>query len=119
MAQAQKNSSHGPVPGYIMPDGSVPPYDEILHLLEEHNCSAIGSSYYYILANEQRTALCRIVPGAGKVFFHEIVEHEKYGVSEEDIEEAVALDGGNLSSPGYYPVSSHIDSKLRVLLDGE
>ena len=102
-----------------MPDGSAPPYDEILHLLQEHNCSPVGASYYYILANEQRTSLCRIVHGAGKVFFHEIVDHEKYGVSEDDIEEAITLDGGKLSAPGYFPISSHIESKLRVLLDYE
>jgi hypothetical protein len=117
MSIVQKTSGREPMPRYVMPDASIPPYDEILHMLQEHNCSPVGASYYYILSNEHRTALCRIVPGAGKVFFHEIVDHEKYGVSEDDIEEAITMDGGVLPTPGYYPVSSHIDTKLRVLTD--
>jgi hypothetical protein len=61
--------------------------------------------------------LCRILPGGGKIYFHEIVDHEKHGISEDDLEEAISLDTGLFSKPGYHPVSAHIETKLRVLLD--
>jgi len=100
-----------------MPDTSVPEYDEILEQLQEYHRSLIGSSYYYIRAENDRISLCRIVPGAGKIFFHEIVDHDKHGISDDDLEEAVSQDTGSFSTPGYFPVSSHIETKLRVLLD--
>jgi hypothetical protein len=62
-------------------------------------------------------SLCRIVPGAGKIFFHEVVDHEKHGISDDEIEEAVTMDPGVFSIAGYHPVSAHIENKLRVLLD--
>ena len=94
-----------------------PRTDEILEQLQEYHRSLIGSSYYYIRMENDRTNLCRIVPGAGKIFFHEIVDHEKHGVSDDDLEEAVSLGEGSFTTPGYYPVSGHIETKLRVLLD--
>jgi hypothetical protein len=117
MPTAKKIGGIEPLPRYIMPDTSVPAYDEILEQLQEYHRSLIGSSYYYIRAENERISLCRIVPGAGKIFFHEVVDHEKHGISEDDIEEAVNMDTGSFSVAGYYPISAHIESKLRVLLD--
>jgi hypothetical protein len=117
MSTAQKIGGIEPLPRYIRPDASIPEYDEILAQLQEYHRSLIGSSYYYILVENERTNLCRILLGGGKIFFHEIVDHEKHGISENDLEEAVRLDIGSFSTPGYYPVSPHIETKLRVLLD--
>jgi hypothetical protein len=117
MSTAQKTGIIEPLPRYITPDASVPEYDEILKQLQEYQRSFIGSSYYYIRVKNDRTYLCRIVPGGGKIFFHEIVDHEKYGISEDDLEEALNLDTGSFSMPGFYPVSSHIETKLRVIID--
>ena len=117
MSTAQKTSSIEPLPRYVRPDALVPEYDEILEQLQEYHRSFIGSSYYYIRVENERMHLCRILPGGGKIFFHEIVDHEKHGISENDLEEAVRLDTGSFSTPGYYPVSPHIETKLRVLLD--
>jgi len=100
-----------------MPDASIPAYDEILKQLQEYHRSLIGSSYYYIRTENDRTTLCRIVPGGGKIFFHEIVDHEKHGISEDDLGEAVSLGAGSFTTPGYYPLSSHVETKLRVLLE--
>jgi hypothetical protein len=113
----KKTGGIEPLPRYIMPDSSVPEYDEIMKQIQEYHHSPIGPSYYYIRAKNHQASLCRIVPGAGKLFFHEIVDHEKHGISDEDLEDAVKRDGGTFSSPGYYPISSHIESKLRVVLD--
>jgi hypothetical protein len=117
MASAKKTASIEPLPRYIMPDASVPAYDEIMEQLQEYHRSLIGTSYYYIRAKNDRMVLCRIVPGAGKLFFHEIVDHEEHGISEDDLEEAVSMGEGVFSTPGYYPVSGHIETKLRVILE--
>jgi len=117
MTSVKKTASIEPLPRYIMPDASVPAYDEILEQLQEYHRSLIGSSYYYIRMENDRATLCRIMPGAGKLFFHEIVDHEKHGISEDDLEEAISQDTGSFSTPGYYPVSAHIETKLRVVLE--
>jgi hypothetical protein len=62
--------------------------------------------------------LCRIVPGAGKIFFHEVVEHENFGISDDDIKEAISKDPGEFTLAGYHPISAHIESKLRVTVTG-
>jgi hypothetical protein len=117
MPTVKKISASEPLPRYIMPDASTPDYDEILEQLQEYRHSLIGSSYYYIRAENDRTTLCRIIPGGGKIFFHEIVDHNKHGISETDLEEAIRQDPGSFSALGYYPISPHIETKLRGLLD--
>jgi hypothetical protein len=117
MPTAKKIGGIGPLPRYVMPDASIPAYDEILKQLQEYHRSLIGSSYYYIRADNENVSLCRILPGAEKIFFHEVVEHEKYGISDDDIEHAVRQDTGQFSLEGYHPISAHIESKLRVILD--
>lgn len=117
MSTVQKIGGIEPIPRYLRPDASVPEYDEILEQLQEYHRSLIGSSYYYIRAENDKMFLCRILPGGGKIFYHEIVDHEKHGISEDDLEAAVSLDTGMLSKAGYYQISPHIESKIRVLLD--
>jgi hypothetical protein len=117
MPSAKKISSVDPVPRYIMPDASEPDYQAILEQLQDYPSSLIGSSYYYIRAGEEYCTLCRIVPGGGKIYFHEIVDHEKHGISDDDLEEAIQQDTGQLTIPSHYPISPHIEKKLRVLLD--
>jgi len=117
MPTAKKIGGIEPVPRYVMPDASIPAYDEILEQLQEYHRSLIGSSYYYIRVENENVSLCRILPGGGKIFFHEVVDHDKYGISEDDIELAVNHDTGQFSVEGYHPISAHIESKLRVILD--
>ncbi len=117
MPNAKKIGGIEPLPRYIMPDASVPDYDKILLQLQDYQRTFIGSSYYYIRVENDQTYLCRIIPAAGKVFFHEIVDHNKHGISEDDLEEAINQDLGSFSTPDYYPVSPHIEMKLRALLD--
>jgi hypothetical protein len=106
-----------PVPRYINPDHSAPDYDAIIGQLLESRKSQIGASYYYIRADENICALCRILPGGGKVFFHEIVNHEQHGISDEEITDSIRQDPGLFSLPGHYQISPHIETKLRALYD--
>jgi hypothetical protein len=117
MATIQKTVSIEPLPRYISPDASIPDYDEILEQLQDYQRSLIGSSYYYIRVENNRMILCRILPGGGKIFFHEIVDHEKYGISDDDLETAIRLDTGLLSKAGYHQISPPIEAKLRGVLD--
>jgi hypothetical protein len=117
MPSAKKLNHVDPVPRYIMPDASEPDYRAILEQLQDYQSSLIGSSYYYIRAGEGYCSLCRIVPGGGKIFFHEVVDHEKLGISEDDLEEAIQQDTGTLTIPSHYPISPHIEMKLHTLLD--
>jgi hypothetical protein len=117
MPKVKRITGMAPLPQYIMPDESEPEYELILEQLKEYHNSLIGSSYYYIRAGDEHCCLCRIVHGGGKVFFHELVDHHKHGISEEDIEWSVKQDTGSFTLPGYYPISSHIEQKLRILYD--
>ena len=117
MSATQKTGCVEPLPRYIRPDASIPEYDVILEQLQTYHRSLIGSSYYYIRVANERKFLCRILPGGGKIYFHEIVDHEKYGIAEDELEEAVRLGPGSFSPPGYYPVSPPIETKLRETLD--
>jgi len=106
-----------PVPRYINPDHSAPDYDAIIRQLQDCPSSQIGNSYYYIRAGDNLCALCRILPGGGKIFFHEIVKHEQHGISEEDILQSIQQDTGLFTLPGHYHISPHIEAKLRALYD--
>ena len=117
MAVVRNTSGIEPLPRLIMPDASAPVYDEIMAQIQDYHHCCIGISYYYIWAGKNEAALCRIVPGGGKIFFHEVVDHEKHGISGDEIEEAVRRDTGFFSVPGYYPISIRIENKLRVLFE--
>jgi hypothetical protein len=117
MPKAKKIPDMAPLPRYVMPDESEPEYEIILEQLQDYHYAMIGSSYFYIRAGDERCSLCRIVYGGGKVFFHELVDHQKHGISDEDIEESVRRDTGSFTLPGYHPISPHIEQKLHILYD--
>jgi hypothetical protein len=117
MPKAKKISGMVPLPRYVMPDESEPEYEIILEQLQDYHNAMIGSSYFYIRAGDERCSLCRIVYGGGKIFFHELVDHQKHGISDEDIEESVRRDTGSFTLPGYHPISPHIEQKLHILYD--
>jgi len=116
MVTVKKVSGSVSLPRYFMPDASESDYLEILNQVQECPSSQIGNSYFYIRTSDGYVSLCRIIPGAGKVFFHEIVDHQKYGISDEDIEKAIYEDQNTFTLPGHHPVSSHIEMKLHAFL---
>ena len=115
MAAAHDTNSNGPLPRYLMPDTSVPQYDEIMEHIQNYPRSCIGISYYYIRAERNEASLCRIVPGGGRIFFHEVVDHEKHGISGDEIDQVVTRQAPVV--PGYYPISPSIENKLKVLFE--
>ena len=114
------NTGIEPLPRYAMADGSEPEYEAILEQIQNYRTSMIGRSFYYIHAGDANVLrLCRIIPGGGKIYFHEIVDHQKFGISEDDMEEALKYDTGAFTLPRHYHISIHIERKLRALLDAE
>jgi hypothetical protein len=119
MAKAERTGSMEPLPRYTMPDGSEPEYDLILDELYNDRRSLIGASYFYIKSDDLGCSLCRIIPGGGKIYFHEVVDHRHHGISDEDIELSARMCPGTYALPGHYPISPIIEKKLRVLLEFE
>jgi hypothetical protein len=120
MTKEGMNAERDPLPRYAMPDGSEPEYEAILEQIQYYRQSMIGSAFFYIRARvTEGFCLCRIIPGGGKIFFHEIVDHQRYGISDEDMEEALKYDTGAFTLPGHFHISPHIEKKLRALLDAE
>ncbi|HNX18548.1 MAG TPA: hypothetical protein PKM50_09525 [Methanoregula sp.] len=120
MTTKEMHAEREPLPRYAMPDGSEPEYEAILEQIQYQRKSMIGSAFFYIRAGvAENLCLCRIIPGGGKIFFHEIVDHQKYGISDEDMEDAVKYDTDIFGLPGHIHISPHIESKLRTLLDAE
>ena len=120
MTEERKSTIKEPVPRYAMADGSAPEYEAILEQIQNYRKSMIGRSFFYIHAEDsEQPCLCRIIPGGGKIFFHEIVDHRKYGISDEDMQDAVKYDTGIFTLPGHIHISPHIEKKLRALLDAE
>lgn len=113
MAKAQQINCIEPVPRYIMPDRSAPNYGLILEYLQNSQNLPIGQSYYYIIDSDDRRLLCRIIHGGGKIFFHEVIDHEKYSISEKDFDEAMKSGAESSFLPGYYYISSEIGMKLQ------
>jgi hypothetical protein len=116
MAKA-KGTCVEPVPRYIMPDQSTPNYELILEELHNQGRSQVGSSYFYIRKSDDWTSLCRIMYGGGKVFFHEVMDHQKYGISEEDIDQAVQQGTALTVLSDHFFISQQIEMKLHTLID--
>lgn len=91
--------------------------DSLFEHLYEYRKSLIGSSHYFIKVERDCFWLCRIIYAGGKLFFSEIVNHQQFGISDTEIEEAVRLNCNNLCLADYYHISPHIEKKLRALLD--
>jgi hypothetical protein len=87
------NSDREPLPRYAMPDGSGP---------EQKKSSACAGSS----------------PATGK-FFHEIVDHQKYGISDEEMQDAVIYDTGIITLPDDIHISPYSEMKFRALPGSE
>lgn len=115
MSKAKQINGIESLPRYIMPDRSAPNYQLIIEQLQTCGNSPIGSAYYYVKADDNWRSLCKIIHGGGKVFFHEVIDHEKYSISDRDIDEVVRPEMGISLLPGHYQVSPDIEMKLRAL----
>jgi hypothetical protein len=115
MSKVKEITGTEPVPRYIMSDRAEPNYERIIRELQNSGHSPIGSSYYYIKADNDWRSLCRIMHGGGKVFFHEVVNHKNYSIPDKDIDELVSPENEISSLPGHYTISRNIEIKLRTI----
>jgi hypothetical protein len=81
---------------------------------EALQCETIGSSYYYIVITAGNPVLVKWeIQGRG-LHFHEEVNHEAFGISEDDLWEAIRQDPFSFMEFGTSRISDHIVTKLRV-----
>jgi hypothetical protein len=92
-------------------------YSEILEWLSDSRESYIGSSYYYIRSCSDNPTICRLNITGGSLYSQEVLDHNKYGISDEDLDEAILFREEEPEIPGHYPISIHIEKKLRTILD--
>lgn len=115
MPDGKKNTGAVPLPPrYIMLNKSEPPYDLILKQLQNSRSPMIGLSYYYIRAGYAWHCVCRLTPSHGPVLFHEILDAGQYGISDDDIREAIEQDIRFFTLPGFYSISAEIEKKLQA-----
>lgn len=77
----------------------------------------IGDSYFFIRSDSGRETLFRMIIAGGSMYFSEAVSHEGYGITDEDMGDAIREDTGELEVPGYFPISVQIERKLRSFLE--
>jgi hypothetical protein len=92
-------------------------YSEILEWLSDSRESYIGSSYYYIRSGSDDPVICRLNITGGSLYSMEVINHSRYGITDEDLDEAVLYQEEEPEIPGHYQISIHIEKKLRAILD--
>jgi len=117
MAKAKQICGVESVPRYIMTDHSMPNYELILDELHNQGRSQVGSSYFYIKKGNDSCSLCRLLYGGGKIFFHEVIDHDKHGISDDDIDQVIIQGTALAALPDHYFISPHIEMKLHTLID--
>ena len=117
MAQANKTTENQ-VRG-INPVGPYDPmrYSEVLQWIGDRQEAFIGSSYYYILADDRVSSLYRLTASGGTLYSVQTVDYPSYGISEEDLEDAVRESEEEPELLHHYHINAHIEKKLRSLLD--
>ncbi|MDD1720331.1 MAG: hypothetical protein LUQ25_09750 [Methanoregulaceae archaeon] len=89
----------------------------VLTALDQERHSFIGRSYYYIRSGYGSNSLYHMIYGFGGIFSDEPVAHHPYGISWDDLDDAVSRGEEIPEVPGYYFISPLIEKKLRALLD--
>jgi len=75
----------------------------------------IGDSHYYISSEQQDLVLWKRSFDRSGVEFHERIAAESYGITEDDLADAVRTCRGPLGHAGVWPISGHIGQKLRII----
>ena len=117
MAQANKTPENQ-IRGFN-PPGPYDPmrYSEVLQWIGDRPEAFIGSSYYYLIADDRRSSLFRLTASGGTLYSVQMVDYSSYGISEEDLEDAVRESAEEPEILNHYPINAHIEKKLRTLLD--
>lgn len=77
----------------------------------------IGGFCYFVLILENSAYLCRIFDSEDVTVDPEILDHEEYGISLDDLMAAVLHDAGEYLVTGPHPISPLIEMKLRAIYD--
>jgi hypothetical protein len=75
----------------------------------------IGSHYYWIRMVENNPELCRMAVRKDSLILHEVLENDNLGITNDDLEDAVRQDHGELMVSPEYRISNHIKRKLQIL----
>jgi hypothetical protein len=92
-------------------------FDQIIAHLSEYGTAMIGRSYFFIGSQGNYPSLYRAIVGYGRIYSSEVIDHHHYGISDDDIDHALRIAPPPCEIKGYYPISGHIEKKLRVLFD--
>jgi hypothetical protein len=117
MVQAQKISDWELYPGRVSGADDPLRYSGIIEWLLGRQESFIGSSYYYIRKDQDQCVLCCLSITGGCLYSVDVIDHIGYGISDEDIDDAVRTIEDDPIIPGHFHIDIHIESKLRTLLD--
>jgi hypothetical protein len=94
-------------------------YSIVLERVQKDRRALIGNNYYFIRVRESNPHLCRIPASPQKVPREETLDHECHGISGYELEDAVRKLVGDPCPVGCFPISGHIEHKIRVLLEFE
>lgn len=75
----------------------------------------IGSCYYWIRMSRGTIELCRAPVRNDGLVLHEVLQHDNLGITDDDLEDAVRLEGGDPDADRELHISSHIKGKLQIL----
>ncbi len=91
--------------------------DQIIGHLSESGTTMIGNSYFFIRAQGNNASIYRTNVAYGGIYSSEVIDHHSYGISDDDIDNALRFPAPECEIQGFYPISEHIEKKLRILFD--
>jgi hypothetical protein len=91
--------------------------DQIIAHLLESGTTMIGNSYFFIRAQGNNASIYRTNLGYGRIYSSEVIDHPSCGISDDDIEHALRDPAPECEIQGFYPLTEHIEKKLRILFD--
>ena len=92
-------------------------YGIVLARVQKDRRSLIGDNYYFIRVRCSNPCLCRIPASPHQVPREETLDHEGHGISGYELEDATRKLMGDPCPDGCFPISGHIEHKIRVLLE--
>ena len=92
-------------------------FDKIIVHLSESGTTMIGNSYFFIRAQGNNASIYRTNIAYGRIYSSEVIDHQRYGISDDDIDHALRVPASQCEIQGFYPISEHIEKKLRILFD--
>jgi hypothetical protein len=92
-------------------------FDQIIGHLSESGTIMIGPSYFFIRTQGNSASIYRTNISYGGIYSSEVFDHLSYGISDDDIDDALLVADPECEIQGFYPISEHIEKKLRILFD--